>query len=52
MKKTFDLTPTWEAAVNIYIAVLQNPTASFDAVKAAKEDLISLARSVDALNNK
>lgn len=45
--KVLDMTPTWQAAVEIYIDVLQNPNASFEATKAAKEDLMRLAKAVD-----
>lgn len=45
---TIDCTPTWEFAARIYIAVLRNPDASFDALRAAEEEeLIRLARIVD-----
>ena len=30
MKKTIDMTPTWEASAMIYAMVLQNPEASPD----------------------
>lgn len=46
-KTTVDCTPTWEFATRIYIAVLRNPDASFDALRAAEEELIRLARIVD-----
>jgi hypothetical protein len=45
--QTIDMTPTWEAAARIYIEVLQNPKASREAVEAAKEDILRLARGVD-----
>lgn len=38
---------TWQEAAAIHIAVLQNPDASFEAVKNAKEDLMWLAKTVD-----
>jgi hypothetical protein len=47
--QTVDLTPTWEAAVRIYIAVLRNPEASFEGVKAAEEELLRLANIVDSI---
>lgn len=47
--KMIDLTPTWEAATQIYIEVLRNPKASAEAVRGAKEDLLQLARSVDQM---
>jgi hypothetical protein len=46
-----DCTPTWATAVAIYIAVLQNPDASFEAITAAKDELLRLARTVDQLNS-
>lgn len=45
--KTIDMTPTWEAAVRIYCAVLMNPDAEFSAHQAAQEELLRLARAVD-----
>jgi|TARA_R100000084_G_C4551588_1_gene100342 hypothetical protein len=49
MKKqqTIDLTPTWEGAVKIYMAVLENEQATFEGKKAAREELVRLARIVD-----
>ena len=41
--------PTWEEAAEIYISVLMNPTASDEATFSAKEDLLSMARTVDRL---
>ena len=51
MTNTIDCTPTWTTAVAIYIAVLQNPDASFEAITAAKDELMRLARTVDQLNS-
>tara|TARA_B100002019_G_scaffold44687_1_gene37529 strand:- start:1996 stop:2178 length:183 start_codon:yes stop_codon:yes gene_type:complete len=48
--KTIDMTPTWESAVKIYIAVLENNNASAEGKRAAREDLIFLAKTVDQLN--
>jgi len=48
---TIDMTPTWEAAVRIYCAVLKNPNASLDAQHGAQEDLLRLARAFDKLSN-
>ena len=45
-----DLTPTWETAVLIYAAVLENPGASPEARNVAREDLVRLARAVDSAN--
>ncbi len=47
--KTIDLTPTWEAAVRIYCAVLENPDAEESAKQAAREDLLNLGRWADNL---
>jgi hypothetical protein len=49
---TIDTTPTWEEAVSIYIEVLRNPDASFNAVTSARMELIRLARMVDKMMNK
>lgn len=45
--KTIDLTPSWEAAVRIYCAVLQNPKADPNAKWNAEQDLLKLAQSMD-----
>lgn len=42
-----DNTLTWEAAVQVYIAVLRNPDAGFHAIKTAEDELLRLAQSVD-----
>ena len=47
--ETINLTPTWEAATRIYMAVLENPDASEDAKQGAREDLLKLARHVDQI---
>ena len=39
--------PSWESAVLIYTAVLQNPEAGEKAHQAATDDLLNLARTVD-----
>tara|TARA_R110000764_G_scaffold238770_2_gene336460 strand:+ start:918 stop:1085 length:168 start_codon:yes stop_codon:yes gene_type:complete len=46
---TIDLTPSWEFAVQIYLAVLENPDANFHQVVEAKEEILRLARMVDKL---
>lgn len=46
--KTVDLTPTWEACVRIYCAVLRNPEASPESIAGAEEELLRLARFVDS----
>ena len=45
--ETIDLTPTWVVATRIYIAVLKNPNASFEALQDAEEELLELAAYVD-----
>ena len=52
MTETIVLNPTWEAATRIYMSVLQNPDAGFEAHKSAQEDLLNLARHVDAIKAK
>ena len=44
------MTPTWESAVKIYIAVLENENASFEGKRIAREELIFLAKTVDQLS--
>lgn len=44
-----DFAPTWEAAVEICIDVLQDPNATVGNVLVAKEELRDLARHVDML---
>lgn len=46
--KTIDCTPTWSAILGIYIAVLQNPDASAEAIKAAHSELSRMAKLADA----
>lgn len=50
MQETIDMTPTWESAVKIYIAVLENENASFEGKRAAREELVRLAQIVDNQN--
>ena len=45
--KTIDLTPSWQACVRIYCAVLRNPEASQEAIKLAEDELMRLAAHVD-----
>jgi hypothetical protein len=49
MAKTIDMTPTWESAVKIYMAVLENDKASFEGKKIAREEIVFLAKTVDRL---
>ena len=48
--RTIDITPTWEHAVKIYIAVLENDKASAEGKRNARMELIFLAKTVDRLN--
>ena len=48
--KTIDMTPTWESAVRIYMAVLENNNASAESRKTAREEIVFLAKTVDRLN--
>lgn len=48
--ETIDMTPTWESAVKIYIAVLENKNASAEGRKIAREEIVFLAKTVDQLN--
>ena len=45
--KTIDMTPTWAACAQIYMAVLQNPDASFTSIQSAKEELLRMAAIAD-----
>ena len=49
MTTQLDMTPTWEFAAQVYCAVLQNPEASAESVRAAQEEILRLARIVDSL---
>lgn len=49
--KTIDLTPTWETAVRVYMAVLRNPDADADAVDGAEKEILRVARIADAFTN-
>lgn len=44
------MTPSWEAAVQIYMSVLQNPEASPEAVEGAKQEILRVARIADAFS--
>ena len=47
--RTIDITPTWETAVKIYIAVLENDNASAESKNNARAELTYLAKVVDRL---
>ena len=49
MMETIDITPTWETAVKIYIAVLENDNASAESKHNARAELTYLAKMVDRL---
>jgi hypothetical protein len=49
MSRTVDLTPSWETAVQIYCAVLENPNASPEGREIARAEIVRLAQSVDAM---
>ena len=49
--ETIDLTPTWETAVRIYMAVLRNPGADADAVDNAEKEILRVARIADAFHD-
>ena len=46
--ETIDLSPNWEGAVRIYCDVLENPDSGFEAKHSAREDILNLARAMDA----
>jgi len=48
---TIDITPSWEACVRIYCAVLRNPEASQEALSLAESELLRLGKHVDNLQN-
>ena len=48
--KTIDITPKWEAIMQILVMILTNPKASTDSKREAKAELINLARWVDKVN--
>tara|TARA_R110001592_G_scaffold114605_3_gene314569 strand:+ start:440 stop:1078 length:639 start_codon:yes stop_codon:yes gene_type:complete len=50
-KFELDLTPTWAFAVQVYLAVLDNPDASASGRMEAKEEIMRLARIVDAIKS-
>ena len=50
-KFKLDLTPSWAFAVQVYLAVLDNPDASASGRMEAKEEIMRLARIVDAIKS-
>lgn len=43
------MTPTWESAVRIYLAVLDNKNASAESRQTAREEIVFLAKTMDKL---
>ena len=48
--KTIDITPTWSALIPTMVEVLKNPKASSEAKKMISDELVRLAKIVDAYN--
>ena len=46
--QTIDITPTWEYAVDCYVAILLDSHAGSKAHESARDDLLRLARAMDA----
>ena len=54
LKKTMDLTPTWEALIPVLCEVLENNDQSFSVREAKitiRKEFLRLARIVDNLNS-
>ena len=49
-QKFIDITPKWEGMMKVIIAVLENPKASTESKQSMREELISLGRWVDQVN--
>lgn len=49
---TIDISPTWETAARIYLAVLQNPKAPAATRRDAENEMLRLARAFDKLTAK
>ena len=49
--RTVNLTPSWSYAVEIYLAVLDNPDATQEGRNSAKDEIRRLAKSVDDMNS-
>lgn len=50
--KTIDITPKWEHLIPVMVEVLRNPKANTDSVRGIRDELIRLAKIVDAQNEK
>jgi hypothetical protein len=49
-QKFIDITPKWEGMMRVMLAVLENPKASAESKQSMREELISLGRWVDGVN--
>lgn len=49
---TIDLTPSWKYATEIYISVLQNPSASEDGKKGVYDEMRRMAKMLDQFKSK
>lgn len=47
MTENFDLTPSWKTTAEIYLMVLDNPDASQQSRKDAKEEILRMADLAD-----
>jgi hypothetical protein len=50
--KTIDITPKWEHLIPAMVQVLRNPKAKADSVRGIRDELVRLAKVVDAQNEK
>ncbi len=50
--KTIDLTPKWEAMMQMMLAVLENPHASKESKQVMREEHIELAKWVDGVKER
>ena len=48
MAQTIDLTPTWNAAVRVFVRLLMDPGVDIEAKQYAESELLRLADAVDA----
>lgn len=47
MAESIDITPTWQAIIPIIVMTLENPDASFEALKTAESELQRMAKLAD-----
>ena len=47
MKTEINIAPSWAYCATIYMAVLQNPDASYEGIQSAKEELLRMAAIAD-----